>query len=130
MLGKTVLKQRVEAARTLRGISQTDLDLRFAQDGLGKAAGRIERGELVMQRAHRDAFCRHLGVPERWFSEPDVDIVVGLRPAKKLSPAELLADLELLLADLDRDGDRDGRGTKKAPVGEDRRDPPGGAARS
>lgn len=130
MLGKDVLKRRVEAARILRGLSQPDLDKRFAKDGLGKtAAGRVERGELDMQRAHRDAFCRHLGVPERWFSEPDVDVVVGLRPAE-LSVDEVRATLEQLLAGLDQDEAQASRGTTRARADVDHQDPPRGAARS
>jgi transcriptional regulator with XRE-family HTH domain len=74
------LKRRIEAARTLRKVSQEDLNKLFARDGIDKlAAGRVERGEIDMQRVHLDAFVRHLRVPERWFTEPDVDIIVGLR---------------------------------------------------
>lgn len=127
MLGKDALKQRIEAARILRGVSQTELQRRFEADGLDKyAAGRVERGEIDMQRVHRDAFCRHLGVPERWFSEPDVDVIVGLTPGRRLSPGELRADLELLLADLDRDAGQGAPGSTRSSRDEDRPSPAAG----
>jgi hypothetical protein len=124
MLSKDELKRRIEAARTLRGTTQAELQRLFEADGLDKySAGRVERGELVMQRVHRDAFCRHLGVPERWFSEPDVDVLVGLRPAERLTRDVLREELELLLLDFDR---AEGRGERESTRSSDekrRRDP-------
>ena len=115
MLGKDVLKRRVAAARILRGLSQDELQKRFEADGLDRyAAGRVERGELEMQRVHRDAFCRHLGVPERWFNEPDVDVIVGLRSAERLTATELRGELELLLAGLDQAEGRGERGNTRS----------------
>lgn len=74
------IKRRIEAARILRGISQAELNRRLAADGLGtQEAGRVERGELPLSAVRRWAMTRALGVPERWFLEPDVDVVVGLR---------------------------------------------------
>lgn len=77
-LSKEVLKQRIAAARLLRGLSQEDLNDLFETDGLDKtAAGRIERGDLDMQRAHEDGFVRNLRVPRKWFTSEDVDALVG-----------------------------------------------------
>lgn len=70
--------QRIRAARTLRGLEQAGLDALFAADGLGKQeASRLERGELPLTAARRHALVRHLRVPEEWFTEDDVDQVVG-----------------------------------------------------
>ena len=93
MLEAEELKRRIEAARTLRGLKQTELAALLAEDGLGKSdLGRIERGDMTMQRIHRDAIARHLGVPDEWLTEPDVDTIV--RPA---SPTQL-DRLEAMLA--------------------------------
>lgn len=74
------IKRRIEAARILRGIGQAELDRLFHEDGLGKGeAGRTERGDLPMTRVRREAFSRHLGVPERWFTAASIDEIVGLR---------------------------------------------------
>lgn len=74
LLGPDDVKRRIEAARTLRGVSQRELAARLHEDGLGsQELGRIERGDLPLTRVRIDALCRHLGVPERWFTEPDVD---------------------------------------------------------
>jgi hypothetical protein len=82
VLGPEELARRIRAARELRGIEQTELGLLLAKDGLGKHdAGRIERGVMTMQTVHRISMSRHLRVPEEWFTEPDVDIIVGLRPS-------------------------------------------------
>jgi len=67
------LKTRIEAARALRNIEQIDLDDLFAGDGLGKSAGRLERGKLALTRALLDGLVRHLRVPERWFTTRDID---------------------------------------------------------
>lgn len=77
-LSRAELKRRIEAARILRGISQEELDRRFAEDGLGKSAGRLERGDkrLTLNRALLDGFIRHLRVPESWFTAEDVDELV------------------------------------------------------
>lgn len=77
MLAAEELKRRIEAARILRGIHQTELDRLFDEDGLGKKAGRLERGDLALSRALLDGLIRHLKVPERWFTDPDVDTIVG-----------------------------------------------------
>jgi hypothetical protein len=127
MLSKDVLKQRIEAARILRGVSQATLQQKFEADGLDKyAAGRVERGELDMQRVHRDAFCRHLGVPERWFSEPDVDVIVGLRLAARLTPDELRGELELLILGLDQAEEPGGKESTRSSDETRRRDPGAG----
>jgi hypothetical protein len=75
-LGADELKRRIEAARILRGLEQTELDGLFDADGLGKSASRMERGKLPLTRARLDGLIRHLRVPEGWFTEPDVDRLV------------------------------------------------------
>ena len=72
------LKRRIHAARVLRGVNQQELNALFAADGLDQEdAGKVERGSLPMQKVHLDAFVRHLGVPERWFTADNVDDIVG-----------------------------------------------------
>lgn len=96
MLSQDELKHRIEAARILRDISQVELERLFHADGLGKGdAGRVERGELPMDKVRRDAFCRHLRVPERWFLAEDVDEIVGMKPGQ-LTPDEIRRAAELL----------------------------------
>lgn len=105
MLEGKELKRRIEAARILRGMSQAKLEELFAADGLGKYdAGRIERGEMTMQRVHRDAFVRHLGVPDYWFSEPDVDRIVqpAEAPPVATDPAVLRPIVGALLPEVVR----------------------------
>lgn len=81
MLDQETLKRRIHAARLLRGLDQEQLNALFEADGLGKTdAGRIERGTLTMQRAHREAFVRNLQVPEDWFLSENVDELVGWVP--------------------------------------------------
>lgn len=71
---KDVLKQRIDAARTLRGITQVELNKLFDADGLGKHdVGRLERGELPLRRIHLDALVRHLRVPEWWFTADEIE---------------------------------------------------------
>src|SRR3954463_16295734 len=77
MLDPATLKRRIHAARLLRDMEQVELDQLFHQDGLGKGeAGRTERGDLPMTRVRREAFARHLRVPEDWFLEEDADVLV------------------------------------------------------
>lgn len=66
------LTRRIGAGLRLRGITQVELGEMFKADGLGKEApGRIQRGDLGMQRVHLDAFCRHLELPPSWFTAED-----------------------------------------------------------
>lgn len=66
------LKARLEAAIRLRDTTQKKLGEAFEADGLGKEdPGRIQRGDKAMQRAHLDAFCRHLRLPASYFTAAD-----------------------------------------------------------
>lgn len=129
MLSDDELRRRLIAARTLRGLTQTDLGELLKQDGLGKHdPGRIERGGLTMQRAHREAFAHHLGVPTTWFTEPDVDVIVGLAPRPEISPGTLRGILEQALAEIDRASDQAPPEATPAPGGIDHRRRARGAA--
>lgn len=119
MLEAEELTRRIKAARLLRGIEQTELAEKLTADGLGKHdLGRIERGDMTMQRVHRDAIARHLGVPERWLTDPDVDLIVGLRDpaAGDLDPASLRGLLEQALERIDQVDAQAVPGAKKAPA--------------
>lgn len=91
---------RIKAARELRGMSQDQLGQRFDDDGLNKTdPGRIERMDpnVPFRRAHLDAMCRHLRVPERWFTAADVDEIVGYgTPASSDQLSELAQGQEKL----------------------------------
>lgn len=120
------IKRRIHAARVLRQLEQADLDRMFHEDGLGKGeAGRTERGDLPLTRVRREAFCRHLGVPERWFLADDVDEVVGLATAgptdagstdTELSPESLRELLEQALDQLAQAAGQDQPGSTTRPA--------------
>lgn len=75
------VKRRIEAARVLRGMTQVEMDQAGAAQGLGRQElSRIERGALPLGAAQRRTLCDILRVPERWFTDEDVDVVVGLTP--------------------------------------------------
>lgn len=95
-LGAAELKRRILAARTLRNVSQEELDRRFAEDGLRKSAGPLERGELPLTRARLDGLVRHLRVPEEWFVAEDVDSLVH-----RNGDASHLGEIERRLDDLE-----------------------------
>jgi hypothetical protein len=83
------LSRRVKAGRLLRDMDQAELGRLFAADGLGRTdPGRIERGTLEMQRVHREAFCRHLRLPDRWFTLESTDEIVGWAQAIPDAPIE------------------------------------------
>lgn len=77
MLDTDEINRRMVAARTLRELSQTDLDALGAADGLGKQElSRVERGELPMTRVRREVATRLLRVPANWFTADDVDDIL------------------------------------------------------
>lgn len=122
------LKRRVVAARVLRGLTQTELGELFEADGLGlHDPGRIERGNMTMQRAHREAFIRLLRVPAAWFIEEDVDVIVGLKPARPLTPEASRDLLQQLLAGHDQAADQERQGTQKPQDDEGHQGPATGA---
>lgn len=92
------VKRRIEAARTLRGISQVQMDQLGHAEGLDKQElGRLERGRLPMSNVRCDVLCRVLKVPRRWFEDDDLDVVVGL---KDQATQDAAAALRMLLGDL------------------------------
>lgn len=73
-LSKDEIRRRIVAARTLRGMEQTELASLMADDGLGKHdLGKIERGGMTMQATHRRSIAHHLRMSERWFMEDNID---------------------------------------------------------
>lgn len=126
MLSTDELQRRLDAARTLRDLKQTELAALMHDDGIPKYdLGKIERGEKALRRMHIDSITRHLRIPEYWLTDPDVDVVVGLRsPRRGITPAETRDELLRLLDDLDQDASRDEPGTQIPP---DDEGPPGTA---
>jgi hypothetical protein len=60
-------------------MTQGDLGKLFKEDGLHKHdPGRIVRGTKEMQKAHMDAFKRHLRMPDAWWEEADLDALLGV----------------------------------------------------
>lgn len=92
MLKNEEIKRRMEAARKLRGLSQAQLGKLFEADDLGKMdPQQIERGIMPLRGARLAAACRHLRVPERWFTAEDVDEIVGFTPVDTPTLAKQVA---------------------------------------
>src|SRR5689334_18215876 len=87
-LDHQTVRQRLRAARELRGISQDELGRRMGRDKLNvsdvqfiESAGRKrttdfterERSVVPLSDKHVWSLARQLGVPEFWFTEPDTD---------------------------------------------------------
>jgi transcriptional regulator with XRE-family HTH domain len=65
----------MDAARTLRGLTQAQLSKLFVAEGFGRYdIGRIERGVLALTRARRRALVDLLRVPDSWFTDEDLDL--------------------------------------------------------
>lgn len=76
-LASDELKRRIVAARTLRNLSQAKLAELFVDDGMPREwLGDLERGDRSLNRTLVDALIRHLRVPERWFTDPEIDNLV------------------------------------------------------
>lgn len=119
------LARRIEAARVLRGLSQADVNERFEKLGAGKqTAGRVERGNKPFEEMHEMLFARVLNVPVRWFTEPDVDVIIGLKPPAVLTPGELAEILARLQAGHDQATGQSPLGTQTPRADGGR--PPGG----
>lgn len=79
-LDPSVLRRRLVAARHLRGWDQVALNAAGHEWGLGKGeSARVERGTVAWRAKHTRAFVEILVVPERWFTEPDDDVLLGLQ---------------------------------------------------
>lgn len=100
------LARRIGAGLRLRGITQAELGDLFKEDGLGREdPGRIQRGELGMQRIHLDAFSRHLELPADFFTGEDPFVSRGasegeLRERMEEMYQALLAGQARLLGEL------------------------------
>lgn len=140
MLPDEEIQRRIKAVRILRGMSQNDLGALLATDGLGKHdVGRIERGALSMQRAHRESICRHLRIPEAWLTDPNLDALLGFTaPTRDLTievpPLTIPNDpgddtlstirgiLERVLAQVDQVAAQAASETTRGPADTDRRE--------
>ena len=96
MLSEAEAKRRIEAARTLRGLTQDALDAMGYRDGLGKQElSRAERGELEITRVRREVFARLLGLPIEWFESDSIDDLIRW-PASGIAPDQIKRAAELL----------------------------------
>lgn len=96
MLDPETLRNRMVAGRYLRGLTQAELSKKFAEYGLGKHdVGRIERGELTMQKSHRAALQELLQLPAAWFLDEDVDALIASdrQPDTREVVRDVLAEL-------------------------------------
>lgn len=98
MLTTSELKRRIDAARTLRGLTQEELGQRFADEGFGRHdVGRIERGRMPLMGARRRTLALVLDVPESWFTDDYLDLA-GTAPWPRTQIDRLEAKLDRLLA--------------------------------
>lgn len=96
MLDKDELKRRIDAFRTLRGLTQADLAEKFASKGHGtQELGRLERGALPLTEIRRRSLAEILEVPERWFVDETLT-VADYKPG----PSTQLDRLEQAIADI------------------------------
>lgn len=99
MLPSDELKRRLDAFRTLRGMRQTDLADRLAEDGHGKHdLGRLERGDerMPLSASLRRSIAAHLEIPERWLTDEHLDLA---QTAGEPSLDDRLARIETALED-------------------------------
>lgn len=89
MLDKDELKRRIDAFRTLRGLTQVDLAELYASKGHGtQELGRLERGALPLTEIRRRSLAEILDVPERWFT--DETLRLADFPARQTSQLDRL----------------------------------------
>jgi transcriptional regulator with XRE-family HTH domain len=99
VLDKAELKNRIDALRTLRGLTQVDLAELFAAKGHGtQELGRIERGALPLTEIRRRTLAEILNVPERFFQDEQID----LRDVDAPASGSQLDRLEQAVADIRR----------------------------
>lgn len=77
--------RRVRAARHLAGLEQAELGRLMKKDGFGATdVGRLERPQDArkppppLSQGRITSLARHTGVPEAWFTEPDLKRLFGL----------------------------------------------------
>jgi len=113
-LNRKELTRRIKAARELRNVTQAQLADKFVEDGLDRSVlGKMERydPDFPLVRSRLDSLVRHLGVPRRWFTSADTDLVVGLVPVEGMPPdqREALRTALQLLEDAARRRDQEGQ---------------------
>lgn len=102
MLDAEEINRRIVAARTLRNLSQRDLDALGERDGLGRQElSRVERGELPLSRVRRETLTRLLDVPADWFTAEPFDDVLARDPSQLDRIEQTLTQMLELLAALE-----------------------------
>jgi len=102
MLDTATLKRRIDAARTLRGLTQNDLAALVHGDGFGKHdVGRLERGDIILSEGLQHSLSRHLRVPPTWFTDEDLIFDAPASGAMELQhPDAVIERLDRLLGRL------------------------------
>lgn len=100
VLSRTELAHRLKAARELRGISQDKLAKQLEREGLGKHdLGKLERADdkMAFTAVRRYALATALRVPESWFIEENLDLVVGYQSPERSAERveERLGEIEI-----------------------------------
>lgn len=108
MLAPEEFARRLKAARELAGIKQRDLaQVTHDEDQLGvEDVGRLERPndlhkpppEVTLK--HVQVYARRLGVPEAWFTEPDLPVVFGSGSSAESAVVLLQRQIDELRAEL------------------------------
>jgi transcriptional regulator with XRE-family HTH domain len=104
-LSQEEIRRRIAALRELRGMTQSDMNAAFESLGGNKTdAGRAERGNIDLTDTHLWLYTQVLRVPPEWFTEEDVEVLLGNKPRGPISPEEAAALAARLLAGFGRGG--------------------------
>jgi hypothetical protein len=102
VLTGTKLTDRIVAARRLRGWDQAKFNQQLAERGWGvQDAGRIERGDKPLKAPMVPALAEALCVPERWFTDDELDLTAPAAPSMRTDVQRIERRLDRVLASQD-----------------------------
>jgi transcriptional regulator with XRE-family HTH domain len=88
MLDRKELGRRIKAIRMLRHMGQSELATKLEAVGLNKwDFAKVERGADDLPPALRREAALILRVPESYFLEPDLDLVLFRAPSDEVAPS-------------------------------------------